>query len=225
MATLSLLGLMSQGDDVLELLQVPDGIDKDVLCNNLMLEVAEFEILYTNPAFMRMAVGQWSAKELSVWTRMWNAMKLEYNPIENYDRYESWEDSNRVLRSSSGSTSSSTKTTGESNDNVTETGSILDQKGVAAYNDSAFSPTEKVDRDDSRTRTGETNDSTTTMGSVSQNDNANETSQNTRTGRAHGNIGVTTSQEMLKQELEIAKVNVMDYIIQQFKRRFCLLVY
>ena len=43
---------------------------------------------------------------------------------------------------------------------------------------------------------------------------------------AYGNIGVTTSQEMLTQELELAKIiNVIPIIIESFKDRFCLMVY
>ena len=47
-----------------------------------------------------------------------------------------------------------------------------------------------------------------------------------RTVLAYGNIGVTTTQEMLTQELEVAKIiEVMPVIIQSFKDRFCLMVY
>ena len=48
----------------------------------------------------------------------------------------------------------------------------------------------------------------------------------TRTNLAFGNIGVTTSQQMLTQEIEIAKIiNVIPYIVDSFKNRFCILVY
>ena len=44
--------------------------------------------------------------------------------------------------------------------------------------------------------------------------------------RIHGNIGVTTSQQMLEQELLVsAKLNVYNYIMNSFKDRFCLEVY
>ena len=47
-----------------------------------------------------------------------------------------------------------------------------------------------------------------------------------RTMLAYGNIGVTTSQEMLTQELELAKIiEVIPIIIDSFKNRFCLMVY
>ena len=46
------------------------------------------------------------------------------------------------------------------------------------------------------------------------------------TSRIKGNIGVTTSQQMLEQELEVApKLNIINYIVDSFKKRFCLLVY
>lgn len=47
-----------------------------------------------------------------------------------------------------------------------------------------------------------------------------------RTVLAYGNIGVTTSQDMLTQELELAKIiQVVPIIIESFKNRFCLMVY
>ena len=43
---------------------------------------------------------------------------------------------------------------------------------------------------------------------------------------AFGNIGVTTSQDMLTQEVEVAKIiQVIPIIVESFKNRFCLLVY
>ena len=48
----------------------------------------------------------------------------------------------------------------------------------------------------------------------------------TRTSRIHGNIGVTTSQQMLEQELQISeKINIYNYIVNEFKQRFCIAVY
>ena len=51
-------------------------------------------------------------------------------------------------------------------------------------------------------------------------------STNTRKGRAYGNIGVTTSATMLKEEVETRqKYNIYDIIVADFKSRFCLMVY
>lgn len=43
--------------------------------------------------------------------------------------------------------------------------------------------------------------------------------------RAYGNIGVTTSQEMLLAELDVADQSMVKIIINEFKDEFCLLVY
>lgn len=43
--------------------------------------------------------------------------------------------------------------------------------------------------------------------------------------RRTGNIGVTTTQTMLEQERKIAEFNMISYIAQSFKQRFCLLIY
>ena len=46
------------------------------------------------------------------------------------------------------------------------------------------------------------------------------------TSRIHGNIGVTSSQQMLESELELApKINTINYVVNSFKMRFCILVY
>ena len=47
-----------------------------------------------------------------------------------------------------------------------------------------------------------------------------------RTGRTYGNIGVTTSQQMLESEIMLrGRYNAYDIIVNDFKQRFCLLVY
>ena len=52
------------------------------------------------------------------------------------------------------------------------------------------------------------------------------TGTGSHTGRVHGNIGVTTSQQMLEQEITVAgKLDPYAYIIRDFKIRFCLPVY
>lgn len=44
--------------------------------------------------------------------------------------------------------------------------------------------------------------------------------------RSHGNIGVTTSQQMLAAELDIVpRLDLIDYIADDFKAEFCLLIY
>lgn len=52
-----------------------------------------------------------------------------------------------------------------------------------------------------------------------------DTSSATHKGRTIGNIGVTTSQQMIEQERNVADFNIYQIIIDDFKNRFCLLIY
>ena len=40
-----------------------------------------------------------------------------------------------------------------------------------------------------------------------------------------GNIGVTTTTKMLAEQREIAEFNIIDYIAESFKKRFCIMIY
>lgn len=65
---------------------------------------------------------------------------------------------------------------------------------------------------------------------VSSNSSTTERSgeQNEEEGitiRASGNIGVTTTQQMIEDERRVVGYNLTEAIIDEFKRRFCLLIY
>ena len=63
--------------------------------------------------------------------------------------------------------------------------------------------------------TGPVNKATTDTGTI----------QNEHGARLYGNIGVTTTQQMIEAEREVVKFNIVDYIIGSFKKRFCILIY
>ena len=48
---------------------------------------------------------------------------------------------------------------------------------------------------------------------------------NKHTGHLYGNIGVTTSAQMLEGELEIRKQDLISIIVRDFKENFCIMVY
>lgn len=68
---------------------------------------------------------------------------------------------------------------------------------------------------------------TTNFQNASKNNaSGTDTGTITRERREFGNIGVTTSTAMLTEEMEFrSKYNVYNIIVQDFKSRFCVLVY
>lgn len=228
-ATVSLLGLKRLNEGILGELVVPEGVDIEVVKDNLLAETAELEVIYPDAMFMQAMIGRWSAKELPVWQKLYNTTVLKYNPIENYDRKENWtEDENTTRNMDSEATGTSkTETSGNSKqhrENEIEHGQ---NKYVSAYNETDFTPTERIQ------------DSQQEIGNTTQEDegNVNVTAKSgnvtdetgkrllDREGKISGNTGFYTKQKMIEQERNIAMYNIIDVIINSFKNRFCLLVY
>lgn len=227
--TVSLLGLSRINPGILGDLVLPDGLDADLVKDNLLAETAELEVIYPDAIFMQAMIGRWSAKELPIWERLYKTTLLEYNPIENYDRMEEWteaEDTKKNTEADATGTSR-TDTDGTSTKQSNTDGVINDQKYVSAYNETDFTPTERDNNTQNEKNESEQKD----VGTVSVKTSAENTTDETgnrnllRKGRAHGNIGVTTSQQMIEAERDVALYNIIDVIINSFKNRFCLQVY
>lgn len=54
---------------------------------------------------------------------------------------------------------------------------------------------------------------------------ATDTGTVKRVRREQGNIGITTTQQMIKEEREVDQFSIYDYIVRSFKERFCIMVY
>lgn len=98
-----------------------------------------------------------------------------------------------------------------------------------------YDPIENYDRREEWTDSGEGNTTQTNKNraynqdagllETAETDTTGENSS-THSGRVHGNIGVTTSQQMLEQEVNIAeKLDVYNYIITDIRNRFCIPVW
>lgn len=204
-ASLSILGLYEWNEGIFDNLELPEGLDRDAVVAEIVTECADFCLLYPDYDFMKMLIGVWSKKEQRVWTDLLRSETFEYNPIENYDRYE---EITRVVEGESNASGSSSTTSSGTN-NSTVTGS------QTSYNDLTFA------------NTGQTTTGITTNG-MDSGTSSNESSSNgteTINAHLHGNIGVTTAQQMIAGFREISDFCTVDFIVQSFKDRFCIQVY
>lgn len=191
----------AHGDDLFGLLNVPEGIDKDTLVDNIKLKAGECPCLYADADFLKESIGVWSRKWQRTFEKWAAALKIEYSPLENYDRYEEYSDS------SSGSSHST------ANDSTHATGNGDTDHLRSSYDSDSYQPHDKD-------VTSSGSDSTSDAESSAVNE-----SQSSHTGHLHGNIGVTTSQQMLESELSIAEWNVYEHITDLFLEEFILLIY
>lgn len=191
----------NMNDDLFKGLTLPEGLAKDTLTNNILLQGGDFEVVYGDPFFLQNAISIWADREAATFERWVNALAIEYAPLENYDRHENWTD---TLDSDGTS-----RTTG-TNDTSTN-GTVTTD--VSAYDSNGYQPKEKV-------TTAETIDNDTTENNTSTLDN-----EGVHTGRIHGNIGVTTSQQMLEAELDLGYWNIYSRITDMFLKEFCIMIY
>lgn len=279
MATLSLLGLYNHDESLLNGLienlpnkfGIPSGyedsyytdvtIDPQTVVENLLVECAEFEILYSDFNALKRIITIWSAKEKPMWQKMFNTTCYKYNPIWNKDGKTIWTEQ-QTLTGTKTEVETGTKTTnanGTTNDEYTSTSTTTNKTTgtgtntrtgqdettgkVSAYDSTDFQNREKTNSTASENNSTESTEDFTGNGKVTNsgtktitntgdetNNVSRETSDNNTGETTHeqsetGNIGVTMTQQMISAEREVAMFNIIDFIINDFKERFCLRIY
>ena len=234
---LSVLGLYKHNDHLFDEMVYPSGFtaaDKQTVIGNILAECAELEILFPNYDTCKTMIGLWSKFNVATWTRIYTASKLEYNPIENYNRTEletivtdgkdqhSGADENRH-------TGTDTQTV-QSQGTASNTGTDTSRNAITAYDSTDLYTHDETQLNHGHTVTDTSTGSNSTQygkidifnhGEIIEKDESI-----TRNNHTSGNIGITTSQQMLEQEIDIsAKLNIFKIICDSFKERFCLLVY
>ena len=275
MTTMSPLGLYRWDETIFDLMQIPEALDKPTLIDNLLAETAELEVLYPNPVVLKNLVGVWSAKQIDIWNRLYATTQYEYNPIENYNRYETGSEDGSGRTTHSGTDTTADTTTFGGSDGRTEaimhggsdtntrqmaeggqdvvTGSDTKGHWIAGFDSTASGQDDGLvkqtrDQDDATNTTdyGKTeSESDTTAygrtenvteqrtygqtiqkaGNMTHGEQIATTKEGTHELHAHGNIGVTTTQNLIREQRDIDLFNLYDIIIEDFKMRFCILVY
>jgi hypothetical protein len=290
---LSIYTLYNWDNTIFDRMKTPVEMDKDLIIDNILLELSELEILYNDPDFMKFAIERWSMKEVAKWEKLYATTLLEYNPIENYNRTEDTTVlETRDLATTDNETRNLAQTSNETRDlesadietrnlgisdletrNLTSqgtenntttgtdagTGTDTNLTEVVGFNNAdlttkqkdtttlgtiktasatsettlggsdtgtvakAISDTGTIDKDSTEKGTIDKVNSDT--GTIAKATSDTGTVSNTTTSNAYGNIGVTTTQQMIDQERNILEFNMYNYIVNSFKMRFCITVY
>ena len=243
------IALNYRNESIFDLMNLPVGIDKETVTDNIIVEGGEFEVLYADPEFFKNAVGVWSKKHYRTFEKWINALNIEYSPLENYDRFEDWSDEG----SENGNTKRSGTTSDTSNGTANNSRSEHDnehmsgdnkvvtegktENEVSAFDSNSYQPenqstnegqentTSSNDRTASRNSSDDTSTYTTSNGSSTDNEDYTKGTTGKHIGRIHGNIGVTTSQQMLQSELDLARFNIVQQITDLFLSEFVLMIY
>lgn len=184
--------------------------------NHMLFETPETE-LENAKSELKKVYDMWVRLNGEDFLRIYNAMRSEYSPLENYDRLE--EGSTETARHKGSRTSQ--------NVDITNTPTVTTKT------------TEKVNASDGgivesmETETANTSGNTRTQGTADTNytetrdisgsvyDRDVETFNGRRT---HGNIGVVTTQTLITEEINLRLLGFIETIVAQFVEKFTFYV-
>ena len=189
-ATLTITGLYNYDNTIFDGWVFPEGINPEEVKAAILYECSGLELTLPNPDLFKVVTSGWCRRKALAWERALDAINAEYNPIHNYDRTET---SNDTESGSSGHSGEISSTTTEK---------------TAAFNSANYANKDQI------TNNQDSEASATYGKSVGH------------SSRITGNIGVTTSQQMVTAELDLSeKLDIYQIITRDFKREFTLMVY
>ena len=197
---LTLIGLYNYDNSLFDYLSLPTGIDTDTVKDQILIRCGEFELLYPDFDFMKLSIAHFSKKHYRTFEKWITALNIQYDPLYNYDRKEEYTDTS----SAAGNTTGKSKPAQTTNTSTNQ---------VSAFDSTGYQPKEQTT--DQVTVNTQAEDSTST----------NSNSILKHDAHLYGNIGVTTSQQMLQSELDIARFNIAEQIADLFVEEYCLMIY
>lgn len=184
---------------------------------------------YEEPLFFQQQLHRFFRTHLIEFTRIYDTIVAEYNPLENYDRNEDTTEirtpdlttDSKYHDGGSYTDKGKTDSSGSSYMDSTTTGEI------SAMNSSSYQPDDKSVTNQDGSSTNNTNSENTRTNNLDGTGQVKETGDETTTRKSHvhGNIGVTTTQEMIEQERRIARFNMYIYISMRFEEELMIRVY
>lgn len=215
-AKLTLIGMNNYDNSLFDNLKF-ENVDHETMVNTILLNCGEFELLYTNIETLKKMFTLFSNKWSRTVEKWVNALNTEYKPLENYDRYETYSGNETEVENGNETIINNGNTilsrSGTDNNNI--------ENKTSAFNTSDYQPEEKT--------TTQVNYGSSDKNDINLNQTRTPDIKRTRTpnlkNHIHGNIGVTTSQQMLESELNLQYWNLYNKISNLFMKEFCIMVY
>lgn len=227
-ATLSFNGLLAGYPALFDDLQVPAGVSKEAVCNQLLFDTLELEVLYADGPTMQRALGVFSQTMLPSWARYAAALGLDYDVLASDDRTRTTDHhgTNSGTNSAMNLVTGTTKRTPDLTTTGKNNGSDSTTRDVTGFDSGTMVPAEK-----STTTLGTGNTITSTGTDTTTDD---QTTTNTSTTEAEDGYKDTVTekgragrdpQDLIAKELALAADNAVHKIVTDIRANFCLLVY
>lgn len=204
-AKISVLGIYTYDPTIFDGLTVPENMQKQALVTLILKETANLETMYPDPEILKTLITNWSAINSAKWEKLQESTEFEYNPIWNKDGVIS------ETREKSGERANDNSRT----ESRTSTTSGTTESKTAGLNSTTYQPADETIDSNS------VNDGGSVVDSGSESNSESETIERTE----QGNIGITSTQQLIKEEREVSMFNLYELIASDFKSNFCVMVY
>lgn len=196
--TLSIAGLYSFNNHLFDDMYIPESLDRDTVVASIIMETEGLEALYVDVPFMMNAIKYWSITMRHKWDKLVASMNFDYNPIWNKDGV-------RIHTEEENKSSERDETVADS------TASTSNNFGAGFNTTSGLTNRER--------------DTVQNSGQVKTDDDLKESTKRESKDVEQGNIGITSTQQLIKEEREVADINIYSIIAKDFKHKFCIQVY
>lgn len=237
----NIVALLEWDNTLWDTIVLPDGVDKGLVTDNILLKAGHRPLLHPSPRYMKWAHGVWSKRMLPIWVKLIATTEYDYNPIHNYDRKEEYTDVRNIGRKTGVETGYEEAITGKdsnereeftnTHNNRTDNTEVIHE--VSAENTETYQPDAKDTTDGSIRDNGGSDSNITDNGTTSSNTTgistqvgAETTEDNfTHTAHLYGNIGVQTTQSMIEEERAVVRYSIIEEITNSWIEEFCLYVW
>lgn len=199
----SLLSQIGQG--------VSEQINPTLLQNYILYRYGDYGVITTDVDFLKLSINNWCMINTEKWQNLFATTQYDYNPIYNYDRSE--EVTETINTSDNTTTEKNGTNTNTNSSNQSGTG----QTSKAAFNAVTSATMQPVENSQNNQEISGNSSDTYNDKTTYENTGSNTRTLNTKT---QGNIGVTTTQEMIQAERDILQYNLYTVIADEFRDVF-----
>lgn len=213
--TMNLFSAMVWNPDLFASINLPPGVDREMVEDAIVDRCAECALLYTDPEFLQSKNIAWFSRHYYNIEKLFNASMLKYGQLYDYSLEGNVTESEGETENGNENNVIGETTTNESSGNSTAN----TETTVSAYNSSGYQPDNNVESGGNTSANSSSKIGREGDRNFSTDRNKNRITENNLEGRR------TAPQDLLGKEYEIAVFNVYDRIAELWEVDFCYTVY
>lgn len=190
-------GICQFDPTILDAITLPAPLDREILIDEIMKRSGSLFVYHQQPEYLKRSISNWFKRNEFNFKKQIEALQAEFNPIENYDRYEDLTETPDIEITNSTEYKNKANSSGENK--------------VSAFNSSDYEP------NNFNTSTADNNgDSSSTQ---------KETGTRKHYNHIHGNIGTTQASDMIQNALDLYSFDLYTNIAERFEKEFLVQIY